>query len=93
MGQWSVVLLLTFAAGLLGLMTAISSGQKGGDTFSDNWWLAGPAFVAALSAIAALVTGVIAIAREHERSISVALATVVGLLVTLFVVAEVAFPH
>lgn len=93
MGQWSVGLLLAFVAGLGGLMLAIAAGQKGGDTFSDNWWLAGPGLTAAASGIAALATGLVALVRERDRAASVLLATLVGLLVTLFVAAEIVFPH
>ncbi len=93
LGRWSVWLLATFAVGLTGLMLAISAGQKGGDTFTDNWLLAGPGLVVAASGIGAFVTGLIAMVHEGERSPAVMLATLVGLLVTLFVVLEIAFPH
>jgi len=88
-----VLLLAAFIAGLAGLMLAISAGQKGGDTFTDNWLLAGPGLVAAASGVGAFVTGLIAMIHEGERSPAVMLASLVGLLVTLFVVLEIAFPH
>jgi hypothetical protein len=79
--------------GCFGLMLATILGQTGGETFSDNWWLAGPAFVAGASALSALVSGVIAMVREHERSISLILSTLIGLFVTVFVGGELLFPH
>lgn len=91
-GRWSLLLLLVFAAGLTGLFTAIALGQRGGDTFSDNWWLAGPGLSAAASGIGAFVAGVLAFLRG-ERALSVVGSTLVGLFVTFFVSAELLFPH
>ena len=50
-GRLSVGALATFALGLAGLFTAAALGKEGGETFSDNWWLAGPALAASLAAL------------------------------------------
>lgn len=92
-GNWSVGLLVTFIAGFAALVVAIAAGEKGGDTFTDNWWLAGPGLAAAASGIGAFVIGLIALIRDRERSLAVMVATVVGALVTLSIALEIAFPH
>ena len=92
-GQWTILLLLAFVTGFAGLMVSAVSGQKGGDNFTDNWWLAGPAIVATLSGLAALVTGLFAIVERGERSRWVMFAVVVGGAVAVFVASEAAFPH
>lgn len=91
-GGWSVRLLVGFALGLGGLFLAIALGERGGDDFTANWWLSGPAFVAAGCGIGAFLAGTIALVRG-ERAVSVLLATAVGLFVTWFIAAEVALPH
>jgi len=45
------------------------------------------------SAIAGFVTGLISIIKSRERSILVFLAVIVGLLVLMFCLGEVIFPH
>jgi hypothetical protein len=45
------------------------------------------------SGIAAFVTGLISIIKSRERSILVFLAVIVGLLVLIFCLGEVIFPH
>jgi hypothetical protein len=45
------------------------------------------------SAIAAFVTGLISIVKSRERSILVFLAAIIGLLVLIFCLGEVIFPH
>ena len=87
-----MLLLLAFAAALTGLFTAIVLGQRGGDTFSDNWWLAGPGITAAFSGIGAFIAGMFAFLKG-ERAILVVGSTLVGLFVTFFVSAELLFPH
>ena len=49
-------LLLASIAGFGGLLLAIAAGEKVGDASTDNWWLAGPALVAAGSGIGAFGT-------------------------------------
>ena len=49
--------------------------------------------VAAGSVVGALVAGLIAVLRSHERGLLVAIPILGGLLVTVFLVGELAFPH
>lgn len=86
-----------FAAAFVVLMAAflilVASGQRGGATLSSNLTLAIPGLLAAASGVVALVTGLIGIFFRHERSMLAFVATVIGALVTVFVVGEFAFPH
>ena len=92
-GRWSVGSAVAFVVGFTGLMLAAASGQEKGETFSDNWWLTGPALLLFVGAFSALVSGVVAMIREHDRSIGVILSTLVGLLVAFFVTGEFLVPH
>ena len=92
-GRWC---LTAFAVGVLGfvaMVVSVASGQEGGDTFADNWWISGPAFVAGAGLVAAFGTGLFAIVGRRERGVAVIVATLIGLVVTLFVVGEVVTPH
>ena len=73
--------------------STVAAGQRGGDEFFDNLWLALPGLGAYFAAVAAFVLGAAAFATSGERSITVAAATILGFLVTTFGVLEVLFPH
>jgi hypothetical protein len=88
LGWVSLGFLGVFVAALGFMMVAAVSGQTGGNTFTDNWWLAGPAFTAAAGAFVAMSVAVAAVFACAERTWSVLLAIPVGGLVTLFVLAE-----
>ena len=92
-GRLSVGALGTFALGLAGLLTAAALGQEGGETFSDNWWLAGPGLVAAVSALVAFASSITALVRWKDRSVSVIVALAVSSLAVIFMSGELAFPH
>ena len=77
------------AVGLLGLMASVASGQEGGDTFADNWWLSAPAFLAAIGFVVSFVFGVFAIVLRHERSLPVYVATAFGAFVVFFITGEI----
>ncbi len=77
--------------GLFALLVA--AGQRGGEKFFDNLWLTVPMLIAYSFAVAAFVLGAVAIATAGERSLIVIVATIVGLLVTVFGILEIAFPH
>ncbi len=88
LGRWSVGSAVVFALGLIVEWLAMFSGQDRGesDTFFDNWWLAGPALVLVVGGLSALVSGALAMIREHDRSIGVIVSTLVGLVVALFLI-------
>jgi hypothetical protein len=93
LGRWSIGLVGLFFMAFIVMVLVVGSGQQGGETFSDNWWISGPAFTAVAGAIGALVTGVIALALRGERALAVIFAVVVGALVTWFVLGEIIAPH
>ena len=92
-GRVSVGALATFALGLAGLFTAAASGQEGGETFSDNWWLAGPGLLAALASIVAFVASITALTRWRERAISVIVALAMSSMAIVFMLGEFIVPH
>ncbi len=92
-GRWSIMAILTFGA-LVGLFfVAVAVGERGGDTFFGNLWLSLPMVAAWLAGAGATATGTYAIVSQHERGALVFGATLLGLLVTAFGLAEVIFPH
>ena len=93
LGKWSAWLIVAFVV-LLGVFyILVVSGQHGGDTFFRNPILTIPMLLAAMSGIAAFITGLISVVKRKERSISVYLAITFGLFVILFALGEVIFPH
>jgi len=87
-GRWSVASAGAVIAGQIGFWLATLAGEERTSTegFFDNWWLAAPALLMVVGGVSALVSGVVAMIREHDRSIGVVLSTVLGLLVALFLV-------
>ena len=92
-GRWSVALLGGFALGIALFAALVAGGQRGGEQYFGNWWLAAPFTLAVLSAVGAAWTGWVAIINRAERSILVLVATTIGSLVTAFAALEVTFPH
>ena len=71
----------------------VASGQRGGETFFSNPWLALSILIAAGSAIAAGAAAIVAILWRQERSILMVLSLMLGLLVAVFVLGEIVYPH
>jgi len=92
-GKWSTRLIVAFAVFLASFGILVASGQRGGNTFFSNPILTIPILLAGTSGIAAFITGLISIVRRKERSISVYLAVTLGLIVLVFVLGEIIFPH
>ncbi|MBU0708278.1 hypothetical protein KJ596_00830, partial [Patescibacteria group bacterium] len=92
-GKWSVYSILVFCLLLSVFYLFVALGQRGGDTFFSNLYLTIPMLCAGLAGILAFVTGIISIFKYRERSFTVFIATGIGLLVLLFILAEIAFPH
>lgn len=92
-GAWSLRLMALAALAMVLSMVAVAAGQRGGDTLSDNWVLSSLGLVMAASAVGALISGVYAIGREHERAVAVLMTSLLGLLAAVFLVGEFAVPH
>lgn len=79
--------------GFAAFWIAVASGQRGGESLLSNLWLTGPMAVAVAAAVGGGVTGLVALIGHGDRSVGIVAATVIGLLVTLWVGLEIAFPH
>jgi hypothetical protein len=94
LGKWSIgmglSLILFF---ILSFAIIILGHQTGGETFLDNLYIAVPMFLAGISGIAALITGIICILRYRERSVFVFMAALIGLFVLFLVLGEFLAPH
>jgi hypothetical protein len=99
-GKWSLGLIiampLLFTIGMSFTDTLYESVPAGGTILRDI--VSRPALALTMlagmaSGVSALITGLIAIIKQKERGILVYAATLVGALLTLFLIAEVAFPH
>ena len=93
LGRWSSLAIVVFGLLMAVFALLVASGQRGGEEFFDNLWLTIPVLAAYGAAVVALGTGIAAMIRAGERSFAVIISTIIGLAVTAFGVAEVAFPH
>jgi hypothetical protein len=92
-GRWCLASFTFGVLSFIAMMVSVGSGQEGGDTFTDNWWISGPALLAALGLVGAFATGLFAIVGRRERAAAVLLSTAIGAIVTLFMVGEILTPH
>jgi predicted Abi (CAAX) family protease len=92
-GKWSAGLLGGLVLFFVLLLVLVAAGQRGGETFFSNPALAITGLLAAACGIAAFFTGTISIVKSKERSISVFLASIIGLFVLVFCLGEVISPH
>lgn len=81
-------LILSSIFGLL-----IYSGQRGGEYYFSNLYLAIPFTSAVILAMTTFFLGLYSTIKQKERSILVFLFTIIGLLILLFISAEIIFPH
>lgn len=92
-GKISVISGMVFVGAFIYMNIVVAFGQEGGDTLLDNPLLALGGITLALSGISAFVSGIIATFKYKDKSLLVFVSTVMGLLVTLFLLGEVASPH
>ena len=93
MGKWSTGLIIAFFLFFAVFLILVALGQRGNDTFFSNLTLTIPMLLAEVSGVSALVTGIIGIVKSRERSVLVFLATAIGLVVLIFSLGEILFPH
>ena len=100
LGKWSLGLIVTmpvlFIIGM-SFTSLLYKSVSGGNTILEDIArrpvLALTMLVAFVSGISAFITGLIAVIRQKERSLSVYVAVIIGTLLILFVIAEILFPH
>lgn len=93
LGKWSVRLIIIFLSLLLIFRLLVVAGQRGGATFFSNLWLTIPALLMVITGASAFFTGIISIIKNKERAILVYLTTAIGLLILIFCLGEILFPH
>lgn len=90
-GRWTVALAVASVAGIVLLALAFALGLiETADSFSDNWLLTGWGVAILASGAASVAAGALAVIRHHERSWTVLLAALIGLLTTAVILHEVA---
>ena|SRR3972149_308976 len=93
LGKWSTGLIIAFFLFVAVFLILVASGQRGDDTIFANLTLGIPGMLAGVSAVSALVTGLIGIVKSKERSFLVILATVIGFYLLIMLLGEVIFAH
>ena len=93
LGKLSVGLLGGFVILLVIFFLLIASGQRGGATFFSNLYLAVPFILAGICGVISFVCGMVAIVKTKEHSVLVYISTFIGFFVTLYLFAEIAYPH
>ncbi len=94
LGKWSLIcILLAILSAIIVFATIAIFNIKGGDTFFSTPSLAIPLVLAWFLGCASFLIGLIAIIKSKSRSVLVFVASTVGLLITLYGLAEVIFPH
>ena len=100
LGKWSLILIvlmpILFVIGSTFVDTLYSSVSAGDTLLNDI--AARPALALTMltgfaCGIAAFITGLLAIIKEKERSILVYVSCLIGALVVVFLIFEIAFPH
>jgi hypothetical protein len=100
MGKWSMWLIIAMLILIfIGMSTTTSlySSVESGDTIAADI-LKRPALALSMLAgfgagVSAFVTGLFAIFKAQDRRVIVFVSTIMGALLTLFLIAEIAFPH
>ena len=89
-GRWTISLAGLALAGTASLAVAFAAGLEPGDTFSDSWLVTGAGAVVLVSAVASVVAGGVARTRYDDHGRLVVVATVIGVLLTLSTLQQVA---
>lgn len=94
LGKWSWVLAAVFVLMMLLFLAMVHLfGQRGGETFFSNLLLTIPVLIAFGSAAASCIVGIISFVAARERAILVFVSVIVSLIVTIYAVMELVFPH
>lgn len=100
LGKWSLILIVVMPVLMFigsSLTNTLYEGVSSGDTIPQDL-LARPLLATLMLAgfgcgIAAFVTGLITIIKDKERAALVFISTLLGALVIVYLILEIAFPH
>ena len=92
-GRWSIRFLTIGVLFFVLFQLLVLSGQRGGDTFFDNLWLAIAILPAGLGFLSGGAAAAVAVIRRRERSFLAFIALLIGLLVLIFISGEFISPH
>lgn len=92
-GRLGVVLFGLHIALMVFFQLLLATGQRGGETFFDNVWLASTILLAGVAALAAGGVSLLAMIGRGERSLLSLLVAAYGMFVALFALGEVLAPH
>lgn len=93
-GKWSLVFFLAIILLFLFFIIAISIfNQRGQETFFGNLYLAIPMVMIYISGVLGFITGIISMGKSKKKAIASIISTVLCLVVILYGLAEIVFPH
>lgn len=93
-GKWSLVFFLAIIVLSIFFIIAISIfNQRGGETFFSNLYLAIPMVLIYISGVLGFITGIISMGKSKKRSVAAIISTIICLVVTLYGLMEMVFPH
>ncbi len=81
----ALIALALGGGGLLAATVLLVGGLVEDDSFIESGWLAAPLFAMAVSGVVAAIAALVALVLERERSIFVALALLVGVILAVSV--------
>ena len=93
LGEWSIGFVCGFFLILFIFFLIAKNAEIKGNSFFDTLSLAIPLLLAGISGVLALILGTLSIIKSKERSISVFLASLIGLFVLLFALGELFVDH
>ena len=93
LGKLSINSILLFFVALGLFYLACFSGERGGENFYSNLFLAIPILSAAVFGITSFFVGIIAFLKRKDFSILLFISILIGFLVSYFFLAEIIFPH
>jgi hypothetical protein len=92
LGKWSIGLVIVAFLCFAVFVVEIALGFRGGDTWTWDWPTI-PMLLAGVFVFSGMVTGLIGIIKNRERSVLVFLATAIGLFFLMLVLGEFLVPH
>lgn len=92
-GLWALGLTISSLLALVVFYLFVAAGQTGGEAFTDNLLLSGSILTVAVTGIAGLVAALYAIVRWRELALLLAIPILWGLIVLMFALGEILYPH